>query len=185
MSIHSRDFSYNKNLYLRESHNCYNYFLNLKSVVAYENCKNSDYKKKNYCRRPQPGYAAGMSQLQKEDYNCKTMMNRTLKDNPKIKVVNKTHKCHNDYYKGALVVAPGRDFHYYRLNDDGVWTHKPGYKPSTNLDASNKLINDPEKANRDYGGTLNYKDFCGYVCIPRDRNKKRMKMLKEVMPKKN
>lgn len=186
MILYSRDYSYNKNLYLRESHNCYNYFLNLKSRVAYETCKNGDYKRNKYCRRPQPGYAAGLPQMNREDYNCKTMMYRTLKDNPKIKRINKTQKCGKEYYKGALVVAPGRDFHYYRLNDDGVWTHKPGYKPSTHLDASNKIITDPESANRDYGGTLNYKDFCGYVCIPRDRSKKRMKMLKEmVMKQKN
>ena len=62
-----------------------------------------------------------------------------------------------------------------RLNDEGYWTHKPGYKPSTQYDADNKLILDPEKANRKYG-ELYYSDFCGYVCAPRDYKKKRMKM---------
>lgn len=175
--LYSKDYSYNKNLYLRESHNCYNYFLNLKSRVAYESCKNGFYKKNKFCKRPQPGYAAGLKEMEREDYNCNTMMYRTLKDNPKMIKINKTQKCNKDFYKGALVVAPNRDFHYYRLNDDGIWTHKPGYKPSTQYDASGKLIHDPEKADRNYGGTLHYKDFCGYVCIPRDRSKKTMKML--------
>jgi len=76
------------------------------------------------------------------------------------------------------VVAPGRDYHYYRKNDDNIWTHKPGYKPSTNLDSNNNFIFNPRKANRDYGGTLNYKNFCGYLCVPRDERIKRMAFLK-------
>jgi hypothetical protein len=74
------------------------------------------------------------------------------------------------------VVAPGRDYHYYRLNDEKVWTHKPGYKPSTYLDSKNKIIRDPELASRDYGDTFNYKYFCSFVCVPKDPSKKRMRM---------
>ena len=107
-------------------------------------------------------------------------MKRTLKDNKRIFKVNKYDRCPKEFYKGALVVAPNRDYHYYRLNDDGIWTHKPGYKPSTNVNSENKPIHDPEEASRDYGGTLNYKDFCGYLCVPRDRKKKTMKMYSEL-----
>lgn len=178
--INSRDYSYNSNLYLRESHNCYNYFLNLKSKIAYDNCKLRDYKHKGICRRAQPGYAAGLRLMNKDDYNCNTMIHRTLEDNKNIKIISKNEECGKEYYKGALVVAPKRDFHYYRLNDDGVWTHKPGYKPSTNLDSNNNIIESPDTANRNYGGTLNYKDFCTFLCIPRDNKKKKMKMYREM-----
>jgi hypothetical protein len=34
-------------------------------------------------------------------------------------------------------------------------------------------------ANRDSGGTLNYKDFCGYLCVPRSSKKKTMKMYRD------
>ena len=44
-SVESQDYSYNKNLFVRESHNCYTYFLNLKSDKAYFLCKET-YKKK-------------------------------------------------------------------------------------------------------------------------------------------
>ena len=101
-------------------------------------------------------------------------MNRTLSDNPNIYKIGENAKCIPSHYKGALVVAPNRDYHYYRENDDGQWTHKPGYKPSTSLDSNNNLITNPRNAARDYGGTLNYKDFCGYLCVPRDEKKKRM-----------
>ena len=177
--ILSHDYSYNNNLHTRESHNCYTYFLNLKSRKAYNLCK-QNYKYERFCRRPQPGYASKMPLLSEKDYNCNTMMKRTLKDNKRIYRISKQDKCPKDFYKGALVVAPKRDYHYYRLNDDGVWTHKPGYKPSTNINSDNRPINDPEEANRNYGGTLNYKDFCGFLCVPRDRKKKTMKMYSKI-----
>ena len=175
INLSSKDDSYNRNKYIRESHNCYSYFLNLKSRNAYELCK-KNFAKENMCRRSQPGYASNYPSLKTEDFKCPNIMKRTLDDNKNIFQVTKDFTCGSDYYKGAVVVAPGRDYHYYRLNDDNIWTHKPGYKPSTYYDACGNIITDPEKAVRDYGGTLHYKDFCGYVCIPRDPKKKHMQM---------
>lgn len=170
----SRDNTFNNKLFVRESHNCYTYFLNLKSKNAVELCKR-DFKNNNMCRRAQPGYLFGYDNMSKTDYKCPIIEERTLKDNPIIyKLKNSTDKCDPRFYKGAMVVAPGRDYHYYRLNDDGVWTHKPGYKPSTRFDSDNNIIIDPKLAARDYGGNLNYKDFCGYYCIPRNSNRKNM-----------
>jgi hypothetical protein len=173
--IYAKDDSYNINKYLRESHNCYSYFLNLKSKNAYELCK-KNFAKQNICRRSQPGYASNYPSLKTEDFKCPVIMKRTLDDNKTIFQTTKDFDCGPDYYKGALVVAPDRDYHYYRLNDDKVWSHKPGYKPSTYYDACGNIILDPEKAIRDYGGTLHYTDFCGYMCIPRDPSKKHMQM---------
>ena len=175
MKISAKDSSYNEDPYLRESHNCYSYFLNLKSKQAYDLCKKT-YKNNKICRRSQPGYASHYPSLEKPDFNCPNIMKRTLSDNPNIFQVTKDFNCGEDYYKGALVVAPERDYHYYRLNEEKIWSHKPGYKPSTYIDAKQKIITDPEKADRDYGDTLNYKDFCGYMCVPKDPKKKYMKM---------
>ena len=165
--LESSDQSFNRNPYVRESHNCYMYFLNKKNNEVVELCK-KDYKYHKICRRAQPGYISGFSQLNKNDYNCPTMLKRTLSDNKLIYNIGENDKCKDDFYKGALVVAPKRDYHYYRYNDDNIWTHKPGYKPSTNLDSNNNFIYNPRLASRDYGGTLNYKDFCGYLCVPRE-----------------
>lgn len=173
------DDSYNHKWQLRESHNCYSYLLNLKSIDAEQLCM-TEYKNLNYCRRSQPGYAAGYGVLEKENLNCPEVMMRTLADNPNIIPTTFEKSCHADYYKGALVVDPKNDYHYYRLNDEGYWTHKAGYKPSSAYDAKGKLIYNPEKASRNYG-RLNYSDFCGYFCVPRQNTKKRMlhKPLKE------
>ena len=175
MKVSARNTSFNDNSHTRESHNCYSYFLNLHSNKAKEICK-TEYNIENYCRRSQPGYASGYPQLEKKDFNCKEIMKRTLDDNPKMLKTKKKKSCPPNFYKGAVVVAPGEDYHYYRLNDEGVWTHKPGYKPSTLYDAKNNIITDPAKADRNYGPELNYTDFCGYTCVPRDPVLKHMKM---------
>jgi hypothetical protein len=173
--ISAQNRSFNTKRPVRESHNCYSYFLNLHSNKATEICKN-EINVENYCRRSQPGYASGYPPLQKKDFNCKEIMRRTLDDNPKMFRTTRKKSCPVHYYKGAVVVAPGVDYHYYRLNDEGVWSHKPGYKPSTLLDAKNNYIKDPYTANRNYGPELNYKDFCGYTCVPRNPLLKHMKM---------
>ncbi len=176
-SVLGHDPRFNLNIFLRESHNCYTYFLNLQSQEAIELCK-KDFKYHNMCRRAQPGMLSGFPRLTDKDYTCPKIEARTLADNPDIyKLKSNKQKCHTGFYKGAMVTAPGRDYHYYRFNDDGVWTHKPGYKPSTKYDANNNLIYDPQWASRDYGGTLNYKNFCGYYCIPRNKSRKNMNHL--------
>lgn len=61
--------------------------------------------------------------------------------------------------KIALVVAPGWDYHWYRQDQNGMWTHKPGGTQATSLDNSSNPISNPETANRGP-----YTDFCGYFC---------------------
>jgi len=62
----------------------------------------------------------------------------------------------------ALVVWPGYDYHWYRLDDNGKWSHKPGSTPATNKDNSNNLITDPKNCDRGP-----YSEFCGYYyCNP-------------------
>lgn len=61
--------------------------------------------------------------------------------------------------KLALVVAPGWDYHWYRQDRNGMWTHKPGGTQATNLDNSGNPISNPELADRGP-----YVNFCGYYC---------------------
>jgi hypothetical protein len=74
--------------------------------------------------------------------------------------------CPSGYHKVMLVIAPGVDYHWYRQDTDGKWSHKPGITPITNLDASGKPIADPAKADRDYSSQEgpNYTDVCGVLC---------------------
>jgi hypothetical protein len=69
-------------------------------------------------------------------------MRSDIKRNTPIDVVNV-----KGYYLIALVVARGRDYHWYRQDDTGMWSHKPGHDPATNLDASRRTIADPRACN--------------------------------------
>lgn len=60
----------------------------------------------------------------------------------------------------ALVVGPNWDYHWYRRDANGKWTHKPGGTAATNRDNSGNEITDPRTANRG-----NYTDFCGFYRV--------------------
>ena len=59
-----------------------------------------------------------------------------------------------------MVADPGNTFHFYRQDNNYLWSHKDGSSRATNLDKDNKIIKDPKKANRGI-----YKTFCNYFCV--------------------
>ncbi|CAH3198134.1 unnamed protein product [Porites evermanni] len=63
----------------------------------------------------------------------------------------------------ALYVNPGIDFHFYQMDQQGLWTHKPGRTQATDLDNANQLIFDPRNANRN-----GYNMFGGFMLSNRD-----------------
>jgi len=161
---------------------------NIKTNNNTDILKNSD-----RCRHMwmQPGYYAGLSKKNSnEEYTCSNLVDKVLKDFPgqithidKINDNGKIIKCKDNSNikacqcpkgtrKGALVVAPGKTFHFYRKdfilkNGKKVskWNGKDGsYKPS-DLDANNELYKDPQDCSRKYSN-VEYSDFCGYFCIP-------------------
>ena len=71
-----------------------------------------------------------------------------------------------DTYKAIMVVSPNNDFHFYRQDNDGTFSHKRGwaYNPSK-LDAKNKIIFDPVTCDRNYGD-LNYSKVCFAFTVP-------------------
>jgi hypothetical protein len=68
--------------------------------------------------------------------------------------------CRDCCHQIALVIWPGVDFHWYRKDRDGRWSHKPGGSEARNVDNSGNLITDPRTADR--GG---YTVFCGCYCV--------------------
>ncbi len=68
--------------------------------------------------------------------------------------------CRNCWHKVALTMWPGVDYHWYRLDRNGRWSHKVGGSPATNLDNSGNIIIDPRTADRG-----NYRVFCGCFCV--------------------
>ena len=45
-----------------------------------------------------------------------------------------------------LIYILGMDFHWYRLDDNQFWSHKPGQTAATVYDSSGVVISDPRKA---------------------------------------
>lgn len=75
-----------------------------------------------------------------------------------------TATCSGSNKNVALVVWPGRDYHWYRRHSNGFWGHKPGQTPARNTDNSNRVIGGnltPRNCNRGP-----YRDFCGYRYSP-------------------
>lgn len=161
----------------RNAHNCYTYALDLIDPRLTSECERIKCEMKNHLK-PQPGYYAGCPRINdKSKYACKLVMDRVFKDNPNF-IKKDNMVCPKDYYSAALAVHPGLTYHFYRQDKDGYWSHKDGATDAKRYDASGNMILDPKKANRHYvgkkidGQTVNYKDFCGYFCVPKDPNLK-------------
>lgn len=100
----------------------------------------------------------------KEDYAVKDIKEVELNDNI---------ECNR--YKIALVLSNKSktfDYHFYRQDLNGMWSHKAGDNEISNIDASGNKINDPQKADRNYNKTNSddddnndYNIFCGYFSV--------------------
>lgn len=155
---------------IRETHNCFAYAMNINDPRQISDCKQD-----KDCNVPfhQPGSASGhdgFTATRKK--TCSEMVARILGDNPGIRMTNFTDQCPAETSKIAIVVDPKEDYHFFRQDTNGFWSHKPGGTPVTSLDSSKRPIYDPKLANRNYlndGGHLNYDQFCSYLCVPRTR----------------
>lgn len=138
---------WNADPFVQQHNNCYNYGCNRRTDTF-----------------AQPGEAHGVFPVMQ----CASVANAAQADGLVTAV---EQSCTGCVHKVALVVDPGTDYHWYRLDDTGRWSHKPGPTPATDLDASGNPISDPAAADRTYVGstyTLDYTDFCGYFCVDRD-----------------
>jgi hypothetical protein len=46
-----------------------------------------------------------------------------------------------------ISLDPGlKDYHWYRLDNNGLWSHKPGSTPATTVDGKGNEITDPRNA---------------------------------------
>lgn len=143
------ELNFNGTDWTSSSYNCYAYALNTKNH-GFMQPGQSDAKYKEYKNNTAyltKDFLYDMVQLDSINYNFK------------FKTVDKNTKCSPGYYKVALVIAPNLDYHWYRQNKDGTWSHKSGRDPAINYENKNSsnLIFDPETCNRGI-----YSLFCGF-----------------------
>lgn len=84
-----------------------------------------------------------------------------------FKEIAESTRCRDGYYKVALAIGEGAfswDYHWYRQNADGSWSHKRGRTDVRNNDASGNVVMSPRGCNRKYA-TCNYSIFIGYYEI--------------------
>lgn len=126
----------------------------------------------------QPGELSG------EEYTeetCESLISKFKRDYPQrqIKPTTVDEHIECDRYKIGLAVASdinNFDYHFYRQDLNGLWSHKPGSNDATNVDASNRVMSDPQNSDRDYTKYItedndeefNYDMFCGYFSLKVD-----------------
>jgi hypothetical protein len=119
--------------------NCYNYSTNYRTDTF-----------------AQPGRAAGAMYTA---LTCASVRPAAVADDL-IAKPGARNRCPEEGHLVALVIAPGWDFHWYRKGENGMWSHKPGSTPATNVDNSGHLIPDPRTADR--GPYIN---FCTFMVV--------------------
>lgn len=156
---------YNNHNGVKEAQNCFAYAFDYKHLP--DNCT------KNSCPASfiQPGLKSGYPKWSNVDgKRCPDLMARLLGDVPELIPSTFNEKCPKETSKIAFVVDPDEDYHFYRQDSNGYWSHKPGATDVTNIDARGRPIYNPELASREYPKTgLNYDGFCGYLCVPRGK----------------
>jgi hypothetical protein len=108
---------------------------------------------------PQPGRASGNQPGL--PLTCANVTAGAVGDG--LVVANCNNACPRGSFKVALVINPtpgSNDYHWYRQDSNGNWSHKPGGTDATNVDNSGNPIVDPRTADR--GG---YTTFCGCFCV--------------------
>lgn len=126
------------------NNNCYNYSCNIRTGTY-----------------AQPGRASGNMY---GSINCAEVGAGAVSDGLVATDCDRGCGCRECCHQVALVVAPGWDYHWYRRDRNGRWSHKPGGTPATNLDNSGNIITDPRTADRGF-----YTVFCGCYCVCKDR----------------
>jgi hypothetical protein len=138
---------------IQRTHNCYAYSLSKRTGKM--------------SSKAQPGYFANYPPLSDADYNCASLYDRMKKDNPSIRPTKFGKRCGKGTYKIFLAYDPkesDHDYHYWRQDSNGMWSHKPGATPVTNKDASGKHISNPMTADRNYKH-FQYSEPCGFYCV--------------------
>lgn len=144
---------WNKDLSIKESHNCYSYAMS--KIVKGLNDK------------AQPGYSSGFGHVSNQNFNCKSFYKRVRKDNPGSYISEFDKSCIPGFYKIFLAIDPGNDYHFWRMDSNGYWSHKPGSTDVTNLDADGNKIKNPLLSNRNFKHR-NYKEPCFFACVNAD-----------------
>ena len=152
--------------YLYQYTNCYSYAVNAQVNPT-----------TNSLKPMQPGQANGKTISMDDLLNTDKVVSAIESDANILGFgfdqIDANEPCPDGTYKVAFVIdnqysigdGYQYDYHWYRQNSDGTWSHKPGTTPVKNIDSDGKLIMDPRTCDRDSGNGLNYNLFVGFYAV--------------------
>lgn len=144
---------WNDDPHIRKTHNCYAYSLNKRTSAM--------------GAKAQPGYFANYPSLGRKDYKCAHFLERLKHDNPSVKLSKFGKRCGKNSYKVFLALdtkEADTDYHFYRQDSNGFWSHKPGANYVVDTDAQGKKIKNPKEADRSYK-YFQYTEPCFFFCM--------------------
>lgn len=159
---------------MQEANNCYAYAMNdrrirrasgLPDMSCEEALADSEWMEKMFW--PQPGGNAGMDYDEHYSRPAADIFWWAGRDGP-LPVPDMTPR--PGFYHVALAVALRKgmwslrdeDYHWWRQDSDGLWSHKPGNAAVLRADYSRNLIHDPRECDRG-----RYKTFVGFFLVPK------------------
>ena len=144
------------------------YWNNNKNIKNNNNCYSYSVNNKNHkFGKPQPGYFAKFNHIQNKQYKCISFFKRILNDIPSVYLTSFKQKCKKGFHKAFFAIDSNKyehDYHFYRQDNNQLWSHKPGTTNVINYDADYKIIQNPYNANRNYT-TYNYDKPCFFFCV--------------------
>lgn len=151
----------NSTTYLKNKTNCYLYAINAQKNPI-----------KNSLEVMNPGAVGGYA-LDNRNFVGELEILSYIKEDAKelgfvFESIDEDKACPEGCYKVAFVIdnqGQFYDYHFYRQNSDGTWSHKPGNTDVTKYDSSGKIIMDPRKANRYAAYDINYNLFVGFYIV--------------------
>ena len=101
------------------------------------------------------------------DYTCSNVGEGLYNQIPQIYPTLFECQCQSGYKKIYFAVSDDQpnDFHFWRQDDDGTWSHKVGSNPPQKEDAMGNQILNPETSSRNFS-SHNYSNSCGFYCVP-------------------
>ncbi len=123
--------------------NCYNYGTN-RMTHSYA-------QPGRYCRRPIPGRvtrakvirAAKCDGLVPVRWNPRRARGETIQEGKSAQLEPKGRRIYG--HVAMVCISPGHDYHWYRLDNTGRWSHKSGKSRATDRDGRGRLITDPRR----------------------------------------
>lgn len=135
-------------------HNCYAYAFRDKNI--------------NFRSKPQPGYKSGRPPLKEKQYTCDNFRKAIQADYPNVSFKSPCPCGTSAVFLALDTTGNFQDYHFYRQDRNGLWSHKPGAMPVQTTDYEGNPIYNPLEADRhdEEHPDINYATSCGFMCVP-------------------